>query len=248
MSQSGQPCFVIGPIGAEGSPTRARADKVLNDIVTPALSLVGYYPIRADRVAEPGIITEQIVGYLVHAPLVVADLSGGNPNVLYELAIRHMARKPVVSLIEAGERIPFDVAALRIIPVAFHDPGGCQAAREAITLQVEAIQRDTREAPTPVARALGPWVLATSVEAVPRDLLESMVSRYLDLRTVLSLRHQPLNDEAVLSQAAVAISKMGLVLELLAEAMRMAKPDESYEYHRNRWMVGHGIGTHEGGA
>ena len=55
--------------------------------------------------------------YLLRARLVVVDLSFHNPNVFYELAIRHAARLPVVQIIRTSDRIPFDVNQMRTIPI-----------------------------------------------------------------------------------------------------------------------------------
>ena len=59
----------------------------------------------------------QILRRLRDAELVVADLTGRNPNVFYELGIRHMIGKPAVQIIEDNEHIPFDVAQLRTIKI-----------------------------------------------------------------------------------------------------------------------------------
>jgi hypothetical protein len=61
-------------------------------IVAPAAEACGYDTIRADQIAKPGIITSQVIQHLLDDPLVVADLTGWNPNVFYELAIRHAIR------------------------------------------------------------------------------------------------------------------------------------------------------------
>src|SRR5688500_15553907 len=100
-------CFVISPIGEEDSETRKRSDLVLKHIITPPIDQSGYEVVRADKISEPGIITTQIIQYIVDAPLVVADLTERNPNVFYELALRHAIRKPLVQLIKKGESIPF---------------------------------------------------------------------------------------------------------------------------------------------
>lgn len=93
-------CFVIAPIGEEGSETRKRSDQILKYIIAPAATECGYEPKRADSFATPGIITKQIIEQLIDAPLVIADLTDYNPNVFYELAVRHAVRKPVVQLID----------------------------------------------------------------------------------------------------------------------------------------------------
>src|SRR5690242_1093880 len=92
-------CFVISEIGEENSEIRRRADDVLKYVIAPAAIDCGYEdPVRADQLPDPGIITSQIIQYLVESPLVVADLTGRNPNVFYELAVRHATGKPVVQM------------------------------------------------------------------------------------------------------------------------------------------------------
>lgn len=114
-------CFVIAPIGELDSDTRKRSDQILKHIIKPAVSSCGYKAIRADEIDKPGIITSQVIQRVVNDPLVIADLTERNPNVFYELAIRHAIRKPLVQLIQKGERIPFDVAGTRTIQVDHTD-------------------------------------------------------------------------------------------------------------------------------
>jgi hypothetical protein len=71
--------------------------------------------VRADTLAEPGLITEQMIAAILDYDLCVADLSGHNPNVFYELALAQAAERPVVILKRAGEAIPFDVKDYRLI-------------------------------------------------------------------------------------------------------------------------------------
>ncbi len=92
-------CFVIAPIGDPDSDIRRRSDQILKHIIKPAVGKCGYDAIRADQISEPGMITHQVIEHVVGDPLVVADLTGQNPNVFYELAIRHAIRKPFVPLI-----------------------------------------------------------------------------------------------------------------------------------------------------
>src|SRR5262245_29205679 len=82
-------CFVIAPIGEQDSVVRKRSDQIFKYLIGPAAQECGYTALRADQIAEPGIITTQVIQHIVDDPLVVADLTGRNPNVFYELAIRH---------------------------------------------------------------------------------------------------------------------------------------------------------------
>lgn len=107
-------CFVICPIGDEGTPIRQRADFILNGIIIPAIS-DDFEVVRADTISSIGQITEEIIRHCLVADLIIADLSGRNPNVYYELAIADMQSKPVIAMVEKNEQLPFDVKDKRTI-------------------------------------------------------------------------------------------------------------------------------------
>jgi hypothetical protein len=77
--------------------------------------------VRADEIAEPGMISKQIIEYILKSRLVIADLSFNNPNVFYELCLRHVTGKPTVHIIKKGDKIPFDVGNFRTITIALDD-------------------------------------------------------------------------------------------------------------------------------
>ena len=108
-------CFYISPIGEEGSEHRKHADLILGSFVEPAMENIGLKVVRADMIGEPGLITTQILEHIKKSQLVIADLSYLNPNVFYEVALRHSLRLPVVQLIRKCDRLPFDVAQVRTV-------------------------------------------------------------------------------------------------------------------------------------
>src|SRR5215217_1908457 len=110
-------CFVIAPIGERDSEIRKRSDKVLRQIIRPAVKECGYEAVRADEIEKPGLISRQVVRRIMDDDLVVADLTGHNPNVFYELAVRHAVGKPLVQLIDRDEKVPFDVSTMRTIEI-----------------------------------------------------------------------------------------------------------------------------------
>jgi hypothetical protein len=73
--------------------------------------------VRADSIDKPGIITRQIIEYIMRSRLVIADLSFHNPNVFYELALRHAVKLPIVQLIRISAKVPFDVNQMRTIQI-----------------------------------------------------------------------------------------------------------------------------------
>jgi hypothetical protein len=135
-----KPCFVISPIGPDDSDTRKKADQVLKYIIRASLSDT-YDPVdRADDIKKPGIITLQVVERLINAPMVVADLTDANANVYYELAIRHLVKKPVVHLINEGQQPPFDVAPMRYIPYNLSDLDSVARAVEELRSQAAGLE------------------------------------------------------------------------------------------------------------
>lgn len=114
-------CFYVTPIGEDDSEQRRHSDLFLGSIVEPALEQFHLKVVRADAIDKPGTITRQIIEYLLKSRLVIADLSFHNPNVFYELALRHAMRLPVVQLIRSADRVPFDLNQIRTIRIDTSD-------------------------------------------------------------------------------------------------------------------------------
>lgn len=110
-------CFYIAPIGDPDSEQRQHSDLFLSSIVEPALEEFKLRVVRADEIGEAGMITRQVIEHIVKSQLVIADLSYHNPNVFYELCLRHACRKPTVQIIRAADRIPFDLDQFRTIKI-----------------------------------------------------------------------------------------------------------------------------------
>lgn len=117
----GKNCFVVSPIGNRfapvGSVERANYEQsitIWENVIEPACATFGLTAVRADRIADPGEIPDQIFTYLRDSDVVIADLSGANPNVMYELGLRH-SRSAITLQIGEYERLPFDVTTIRTI-------------------------------------------------------------------------------------------------------------------------------------
>ena len=134
-------CFLICPIGERGSRERKRSDKLLKYIVAPIANKLGYKVVRADTMPKSGIITSQILNMIIEAPLVIADLTDGNPNVFYELALRHAVNKPYIQVIEHEKSIPFDVSAVRTISYNLDDLDAVDQTKSEVSKQILAIDK-----------------------------------------------------------------------------------------------------------
>lgn len=214
-------CFVISPIGEEDSETRKRSDQVLKHIITAAVENLGYEVIRADKISEPGIITHQILQHIVDAPLVIADLTDKNPNVFYELALRHAIRKPLVQLIKKGEIIPFDVAATRIIQFDLHNLDSVDAAKTEIAAQVKSLEAGKNDPENPISVSLDLKVLKESGNPEERSLAD-IVEAISDLRLSLASPDKTFPS-----------SKLNSTLEEILSKLNRFDPE--YKRHRRRF-------------
>jgi hypothetical protein len=131
-------CFLVCPIGSSDSESRRWSDLVLKLVVRPALKGLKFGITRADQIAMPGLITSQIISHLVKDDLVVADLTERNPNVFYEIGIRHCFRKPIVHMIKSKESIPFDVIGFRAVELDTHSASGIESTVRRLRAQVKA--------------------------------------------------------------------------------------------------------------
>jgi hypothetical protein len=136
-------CFVVGPIGNKfaplGDPGRQSYEdslQVFEEVIQAACQQVGIDPIRADQIAVAGEITEQVFRHLFEDDVVIADVSGGNPNVMYELGLRHATGKLTIQIGEFGQ-LPFDVNTVRTIQFS-RSPRGLSDARNQLERALQA--------------------------------------------------------------------------------------------------------------
>ncbi len=180
-------CFFVTPIGEEGTETRRRSDGVLNFIVAPAAGDLGLTAVRADQIAQPGQISLQVIEHVLQARAVVADLTDLNPNVFYEMAIRHTARLPVVLIAEKGQSLPFDIAQMRTI---FFDPTDLASAADCR----EQISAHLNEA---LAGAIdSPVATAVNIQALQAgDQVERSVAELVSVVEDLAKQQRGMGDE-----------------------------------------------------
>lgn len=109
-------CFVMMPFAALFRP-------VYDEAITPAIKAAGLNCRRADDISQPGAILTQIWQTMLQARLVVADLSGGNGNVLYELGLAHVLGHEAILLTQDINNVPFDLRHQRTIVYSLQGDG-----------------------------------------------------------------------------------------------------------------------------
>lgn len=128
-------CFVMMPFGPW-------FDRYYQEIYIPAIKDAGFEPIRADELFSTGSVVEQIWEQIAKAKILLADLSGKNPNVFYELGLSHAARKPVVFAASQVDDVPFDLRHLRVIIYDVREPEWAPRLRKSVADYLRNAARD----------------------------------------------------------------------------------------------------------
>ena len=140
--------FVAMPFGTKPGHDGKPIDfnRVYEDYLVPALSAAGLEVFRADEEQRAGDIRTDMFQELLMADLVVADLTLDNPNVWYELGVRHALRARGVILVQGPRPTqPFDIYTDRKLSYRLSeglpDPATLDADRDALTrMAVETLQ------------------------------------------------------------------------------------------------------------
>jgi hypothetical protein len=192
-------CFVIGPIGASGSPTRKAADLLLKSIIKPAIiPFLNVKVWRADEDNQPGMITDKLINDLLESDLVIADLSEVNPNAFYELGIRHAAERPTIHMAAVGTKLPFDNSGHRTIFFDLTDYDSCENARSILRDQCEEALSDSFTISNPVVQAISVKAFRASPMA-EKNMIAEIMERLeaIESKTVPSVVEmvpRPVND------------------------------------------------------
>lgn len=140
---------------------------------------------RADKQLRPGEIIADIIESLVTSDIVIADLSGRNPNVFYELGVRHTVGRNTILIAENMGDIPFDLRGLRTITYSY-DPEGMLALRDCLQKAILEILDESERIDNPVHRFLyNREVDKLLKESVPPgySAIKDIVSELSTLRT-----------------------------------------------------------------
>lgn len=110
-------CFIIMPFKKVGTDLHRHYRALFDNVMKPAVEQFGYRVHRADDASKSGAITREVVEYLAAADLVIADLTELNPNVFYELGLRHALRGRGTIMVHDDSQtdLPFNIATYRVI-------------------------------------------------------------------------------------------------------------------------------------
>lgn len=179
-------CFIVMPYGRDSSEQKWFRGWY-EVVVKPAVIDAGYEPKLAAAEEQPGAINDEIRAHLALDPMVVVDLGGAepeddpNPNVMYELGIRHALSLPLVMMAWKGQRLPFDVSNQRII-VEDRDLVDLETNRKRLITFIHAAQQGRYYRPMDAVGRIA--TIAAASETLGEDsLLRALAQEVRDLRT-----------------------------------------------------------------
>lgn len=161
MTERTKSCFAVMPFDAA-------FDDVFEHAIERAATRRGYRCHRADRAAGAINLIEAMIHHIFEADLVIADLTGGNMNVLYELGIAHSCceRNKTLMIAEDGSRIPFDVRPYHVV-LYDRSYGGIKSLREKLAEHIDFLADAERPVANPVQDYLESRERGSSLEFLP---------------------------------------------------------------------------------
>ena len=166
MNDYARTCFVIMPFGTKeiaddkGVKRAVNFDAIYDSIFEPAINVV---PLpeggrlqarRTDRDFFTSDISQDMFEYLEYSRIALTDLSGLNPNVMYELGARHRAR-PAGTVIfrQLGVKLPFDITQIKAFPYEYESEDNATESRTFITRVLKEVV-DQNRPDSPVRKTL----------------------------------------------------------------------------------------------
>lgn len=217
-------CFVVSVIGKENSPERTHADDVFDYIIEPALSN-GFEVTRADKIFHADKIDDKIFYSLKNADLVVADLTGKNPNVFLEVGYRMALEKPIIFLVQKNsDPLPFDIQSINICHYDILGKNVLSEASKAKTYIEETVKTFTFDTQENVSAE---EVTTNEIKRILLNIqnnLDTMNSRLLDgsYQTNNGLSFQ----ETLLKTALDDPDKVDRLLNLMTKYPQIIRPNE----------------------
>jgi hypothetical protein len=200
-------CFTIMPFGDW-------FDDYYQDLYCPAIHAAGLEPKRADDLYRPSTIINDIWSYTQSAKLILADLTGKNPNVFYELGLAHALAKPAILIAESIDDVPFDLRSLRILTYNKNQPDWGTGLRENITKSIKEIVDSPLESVLPTFLTVKASAKPKEITSKDKTLLE--MKRDIDLLR-MELRRGNLAENDMVSSAHEAEN---LIQHYLERGMR----------------------------
>ena len=169
MAENQPLCFVLMPFGLKRDPAGGPGidfNRIYEQAIKPGIRAADMFPVRADEEKLGGIIHKAMFERLLLCEFAIADLTTSNPNVMYELGIRHAARpRTTLTIFAESSPLAFDVRPLRTQPYQlganneFPDPNAAELRRNVTEhlRQLKALAAKQTFADSPLFQLITRW-------------------------------------------------------------------------------------------
>ncbi|WP_143463237.1 hypothetical protein [Levilactobacillus enshiensis] len=179
--------FIITPIGTSNSPINREATGVIESVIVPVLNEKGFEVNNPMESTESGSIGKDIINKIVDSDLVIANLTNQNPNVMYELALRHATNKPLVMIIRSDQinQLPFDIQDQRV--VTYDDTlFGLDSFKENLSEHISSAMDGESNSPVFEATGRVTLVKGNSSNISQEDMIQQLMSKVDNLNEKFS--------------------------------------------------------------
>lgn len=219
----GKTCFVVMAIGEQNVDGDVVSATTLKDkydnLIKEAILKVrpGLEVVRADEVSVPGTITTDIITRLMHSDYVVADVTYPNPNVFYELGLRHACKAGTIIIRDkAGPRVPFDIAHLRYVEYE-NTTAGLKALATQLATYFDHFDKD----PT---RPDNHFLELAKLTGYPFPNYQKEEEPPLEMQAVMGLMESPDLLNMIIRQQAGEQIDQGEIIKLFLSNPKVAQP------------------------
>ena len=184
VKKIGKDCLLFHLSAKKGNPIREASDEKFDFVYEPVLKELNYDPVRADKETTPNSISRDIINRVINSDLILADVTDENPNVFYELAVRNAVKKPVIIMMAAGQKLPFDIKDKRAIVLDMTKNRQWLAAKEKLKAYIQNAENDPDSASESILSGLILILVTNSPNKEQEKELEITIG-LKDIRAVL---------------------------------------------------------------
>ena len=218
-------CFIITPIGSAESETFKKTNGLIASIIDPVLKTFDFKAVPAYEIPNSGSINRQILKSILNDKLVIANLTGLNPNVMYELAVRHAVRLPVIIMAEHGTNLPFDITDQRTI--FYHDTLlGAEEAKPKLTNAIQAALDDSN-IDNPIYQVIEEGSIIKASHEKEQSFNEYLIKRIDQLENnITSIKKKTFNSDAIFDTGSVGNKLKSIEVEFLNKSLTNGQMNE----------------------
>ena len=135
-------CYILSPTGEFDSVSKRMATQKLKFLIKPVLkefSFIINFPPKEENFK---VISHETINQILKSDLVIADISTENPKLFYQLAMVHLASKPVILIQKPGQEMPFDKNDLKIVSFNVNDLYTWEKSKEDLRIHLKDFERN----------------------------------------------------------------------------------------------------------